>query len=270
MNNFRITYILVLLCCDRVAFSQNEDKRPQRYQAEPVGGKSELRDFIKRELVHPSKAPAKGKVKVGIALNEEGIVTNLWTIKATDALFEMEAKRIAGKILWHPARMEQQPIPSVQNLVIAFKRKRFKRWVEDRGYEDLPNLSASKDTTQIISGRADIGMTAKPVFNDPNETVTTFVSRELRYPETAKKFSIQGKVTISFVIEPSGNPSNFKVMKDLGGGCNEETIRLIKAMKWKPAELHGKPTRSLAEFTMHFKLPNPNFGVFPAEQGIQR
>ncbi len=267
----RLIVILFLVACTiQVNCQTNEDKRPQRYRAEPIGGKSELRDFIRREMVHPTTAPAKGKVKIGIALNEEGVVTNLWTIKSSSVHFELEAKRIVGKILWHPARMDKQPIPSVQNMVISFSRKRFSRWVVSRGYKDLPNLSAARDTSRVIMGRSDMGMTAKPFFKDPNETVTTFVTRELRYPETAKKFSIQGKVTISFVVEPSGNPSNFRIVKDLGGGCNEETIRLIKAMRWKPAMLHGKPTRSLAEFTMHFKLPNPNFGVFPAEQGIQR
>ena len=64
---------------------------------------------------------------------------------------------------------------------------------------------------------------------------------------------IQGTVYVSFVIEKDGSVSNIKVLRNIGGGCGEEAVRVVQAMpKWKPARQRGKRVR--AQYTLPIKF----------------
>jgi TonB family protein len=67
------------------------------------------------------------------------------------------------------------------------------------------------------------------------------------YPEEARKNNIEGKVMIQFIINADGTPSDFKVIKGIGYGCDEAAVEAFKKMpKWKPAQVGGKAVRFLA------------------------
>jgi len=66
---------------------------------------------------------------------------------------------------------------------------------------------------------------------------------------------IQGTVYVSFVVEKDGSISNVKALKGVGGGCNEEAVRVVKEMpKWKPGTDKGKPVRVQFNMPIQFKL----------------
>jgi protein TonB len=68
------------------------------------------------------------------------------------------------------------------------------------------------------------------------------------YPEEARKNKIEGKVMIQFIINADGAPSDFKVIKGIGYGCDEAAVEAFKKMpKWKPATIGGQPVRFLAQ-----------------------
>lgn len=70
-----------------------------------------------------------------------------------------------------------------------------------------------------------------------------FISQNLKYPSEAKKLSIKGKVYIEFTVSESGKLTNINVVKGIGGGCDEEALRVFSLIeKWKPAIKNGKPT----------------------------
>ena len=82
-----------------------------------------------------------------------------------------------------------------------------------------------------------------------------YLSSNIKYPEEAKEKGISGRVFIQFVIEKDGSVSNVKVMKGIGGGCDEEAVRVVKAMpKWKPGKQKGKPVRVNYILPVSFKL----------------
>jgi periplasmic protein TonB len=67
------------------------------------------------------------------------------------------------------------------------------------------------------------------------------------YPEEARKNKIEGKVMVQFIINADGTPSDFKVTKGIGYGCDEAAVEAFKKMpKWKPAQINGQPVRFLA------------------------
>lgn len=55
---------------------------------------------------------------------------------------------------------------------------------------------------------------------------------------------------VSFVVEPDGSVSDVNVLRGIGGGCDEEAVRVVKQMPaWKPGKQRNKPVR------VHFTLP---------------
>jgi len=78
----------------------------------------------------------------------------------------------------------------------------------------------------------------------------------MRYPERAIENKIQGKVTVQFTIQPSGVLNDFKVLKSLGYGCDEEVIRLIRqGPKWTPTRRNAEPLKGKVKVRLRFQLP---------------
>ena len=71
-----------------------------------------------------------------------------------------------------------------------------------------------------------------------------YVAENIEYPNKALRAKIQGKVFVQFVVNSDGSLVDFKVVKGIGGGCDEEAIRVLSgAPNWKPGKQRGKPVR---------------------------
>lgn len=83
-----------------------------------------------------------------------------------------------------------------------------------------------------------------------------YLEHNLRYPEQALNNKVEGKVTVQFTIESSGQLSDFKVLKGLGYGCDEEVIRLIKSgPRWSATKRNAEPVRDKVKVRLKFALP---------------
>ena len=82
-----------------------------------------------------------------------------------------------------------------------------------------------------------------------------YLRDNLKYPESAKKKGIEGKVYIQFVVEKDGSIADVKVMRGVCEELDAEAVRVIKAMpKWKPGEQEGKPVRTTMMLPINFKI----------------
>lgn len=72
----------------------------------------------------------------------------------------------------------------------------------------------------------------------------------------AAENNIQGKVFLSFVVEKNGELTDIQLAgKKLGGGTDEEAIRVLKASpKWTPGIQNGKPVRVKYNIPISFTL----------------
>lgn len=94
-----------------------------------------------------------------------------------------------------------------------------------------------------------------PTFPGGDAALYKWLGENLKYPEEAKELGIQGRVFVSFVVEPDGSPSNVVVKRGIGGGCDEEAIRIVKAMpKWSPGKQRGQPVRVQFNLPIKFTL----------------
>ncbi len=81
-----------------------------------------------------------------------------------------------------------------------------------------------------------------PRFPGGDAALARQINQLMRYPGEAVKAGIAGTVYVSFVVDPKGNVSRIKVEKGIGGGCDEEAIRVISQLKgWSPAIQNGNP-----------------------------
>lgn len=87
------------------------------------------------------------------------------------------------------------------------------------------------------------------------DSMNKFVMRNLRYPDIALENCIQGTVIASFIVERDGSISNIEILKSIGGGCDEEVIRIIHKMpKWTPGYQRGVPVRVKMKMPLKFKM----------------
>lgn len=83
-----------------------------------------------------------------------------------------------------------------------------------------------------------------------------YLKSNLKYPQATQRAKIRGQVIVTFVVNKNGSIESVKLIKGLGFGCNEEAIRLIKAMpRWIPAVNKGKKVRSQTMQSISFVAP---------------
>ncbi len=82
-----------------------------------------------------------------------------------------------------------------------------------------------------------------------------YLGKNLQYPPAAKESGLIGTVVIQFVVNEDGSISNAKVVRSIGGGCDEEALRIISAMpKWKPGKQNGIAVKVLFSQSIKFVL----------------
>lgn len=92
-----------------------------------------------------------------------------------------------------------------------------------------------------------------PSFPGGDEARIRYLQNNIKYPQMARESGIQGTVYVTFVVEPNGSVTNVKILRGIGGGCDEEAIRVIQNMpKWIPGKQRGKPVR--VQFNMPIKF----------------
>jgi protein TonB len=94
-----------------------------------------------------------------------------------------------------------------------------------------------------------------PQFTGGEEARIKYMISSVKYPDDAKEKGIQGTVYVSFIVEKDGKISGAKVVKGIGKSCDEEALRVVKAMpKWIPGTQKGKPVRVQFNMPIRFKL----------------
>ncbi len=94
-----------------------------------------------------------------------------------------------------------------------------------------------------------------PAFPGGQGALMKYLAEHIKYPELAKESGIQGRVFINFVVEPDGSIDQVKVLRGIGGGCDEEAVRVVKSMpNWIPGKQRGKPVRVSFNLPVKFAL----------------
>jgi len=137
---------------------------------------------------------------------------------------------------------------------------------------EVPNEEVIED--EIIDLDADLDMNAldlppppPPPQDDEEDEIFLVVEQQpeliggmasiwknISYPEIARKAGIEGRVTIQFIVDEKGDISNIRVVRGIGGGCDEEALRAVSKAKFRPGMQRGRAVKVQYSLPIVFKL----------------
>ncbi|MBK7971536.1 MAG: TonB family protein [Bacteroidetes bacterium] len=94
-----------------------------------------------------------------------------------------------------------------------------------------------------------------PSFPGGEGQLVKYLSENIKYPAIARENNITGTVFVTFVVGPDGSVKDVKVLRGIGGGCDEEAKRVVMAMpKWKAGKQRGESVSVQYNLPIRFTL----------------
>lgn len=117
-------------------------------------------------------------------------------------------------------------------------------------YEPAPMEEEDKEEEKVF-----VVVEDQPEFPGGEQARKQYLSENIEYPQLARESGIEGTVYVTFVVEKDGSISDVRVLRGIGGGCDEEAIRVVKEMpKWEPGKQRGKEVRVQFNMPIRFTL----------------
>lgn len=79
---------------------------------------------------------------------------------------------------------------------------------------------------------------------------------QVTYPEMARRAGIEGRVTIQFIVNERGQVENPRVIRGIGGGCDEEALKAVSKARFTPGLQRGRPVKVQYSLPIVFRLQN--------------
>lgn len=241
--------------------------------AENYGGKQALKDLTRLEMVYPDEARQnndEGTVVIKFTVNSSGKAQDVRIVESVSKSIDKEALRLFNHLLWTPARSKGTTVDQQMETEFRFKLRKYDKNVKHRGYDQIEYPFKPVDESLTIYQPKVLDSLPKPVYSSGNMSFSDFIIQNLKYPDAARKQGIQGTVDMFFVVEPSGNVTNYKVENGVGAGCSEEALRLLQLLHWRPGIKDGKAVRTAMKLSITFNLENSeNMKYVPANNASQ-
>lgn len=238
---------LIILYATSSATAQNLKADTNVYNSveqmpEFPGGLTQLFKEIEKNIQYPADALARqahGKVVVQFIIEPDGHITNAHALNNADtSLSKAAAQAISNLPAWKPGMHNGQPVRVLSTIPVNFS---FPGPVglnpaDGKG----PIYSSVPHSAQFPGGLTAFG---------------NFLAKTMRYPVYARKHNVEGRVIITFIVEPDGSLSNIHVLSSPEDDLSEEAIRVIGVSPlWIPGTLDGKPVRQQYTVPINFTL----------------
>lgn len=113
-----------------------------------------------------------------------------------------------------------------------------------------------------------VSLESPPTYPGGMVAFYKFLGASIKYPQQAKDNNIQGNVFVSFTIEKDGSLNDIKVDRKLGGGTDEEAVRVLGlSKKWNPGLINGKPVKVKYNIPIKFRIPGKAMSPQPVIPG---
>lgn len=242
--------------------------------------------FIGNHLNYPKVAKdhgIQGIVVVTFVVDEAGKIHNVQTIRDIGAGCGDEAKRVAESMPdFIPGKQKGKNVKVQFNLPIRFQ-------LDDAPLTESKNIveQPTKTTFEDYNGEEVFKIVEEmPRFPGCEEEQTDFAAKKacadkkmlefiytnIKYPKVARDASVEGMVVVSFVVTKEGKTVNPKIIKAIGGGCDEEVLRIFGQMPtWVPGKQRGRNVNVEFKLPIRFKLEgtSPSFAGLPAFPACQ-
>jgi periplasmic protein TonB len=222
--------------------------------------------------MHPKKAPQKNLERLKGAFFQIGLIISLvaillafqWKVYNRSEIIIPHATEMIDVIEMIPITIPKPPPPPTDVAQIDI--------VKNDEPVEIPDLKFDTEGTEklVIADLPPV-LQVPEKFEDPNtifvaveqmpefpgggRALYEYLSKNVKYPRLAQETGIKGTVYVSFVVEPDGSISNIKVLRGIGGGCDEEAIRVFSTMpRWQPGMQSGRAVRVNFSASITFRL----------------
>jgi TonB family protein len=219
--------------------------------------------YLMENLRYPTNAQRKGiegTVIVAFVVNTDGTTTDIEILRSVGGGCDEEVIRIVkGSPKWTPGMQRGTPVRTRMRLPLRFM---------------LGGTDPSRDSTEVslnavplppATDGQDSSQEGAALFFDVVDTPPSPVggfeawsrhlSENLTYPTSARMKGIQGTVLVSFIVNTDGTIEGIELVQGIGGGCDEEAIRIIKSSpSWTPGMIKGKAVRTRMKIPIGFRL----------------
>ena len=113
--------------------------------------------------------------------------------------------------------------------------------------------------TEVSPGQWERRPVARPPLFIGGDAALAAYTTQLHYPLQAQERNIQGQVVVGFVVDATGKTSGHRVLRSVGGGCDQEALRVARTIpnEWVPALVGTRPVPVEYELTLTFRLAQP-------------
>jgi len=128
---------------------------------------------------------------------------------------------------------------------------------EIRDDEALVEYVAPDIVEEVLEDETEIFIVVEesPGYPGGDEARMRFLRDNIRYPAIARESGIQGTVFIQFVVERDGSITDVRVVRGIGGGCDEEAVRVVQMMpRWTPGKQRNRAVRVQFMMPIRFTL----------------
>ena len=215
----------------------------------------DFKTFVIDEINYPSQALEK-KIQGNVSFEfdvKNGMVANAKIIKGLGYGIDDELLRVLKLSAEFDKAMEKHYGNNTIKFSLREDGKTMVRSINWDGFKkstaefDDENKATDDETFQIVE--------KMPEFPGGEKALLNFIAENVVYPQSAKDKNISGRVFVTFVVEKDGSVSDVKLLRGIGKECDEEAMRVVKAMpKWKPGMNEGKPVRVSYALPIHFRL----------------
>jgi len=84
-----------------------------------------------------------------------------------------------------------------------------------------------------------------PQFPGGASEFMKWLTKNLKYPEVARRKNVKGRVVAEFIVNKDGSVSDLSIVEHLNGACDHEVLRVLRMMpKWQAGVMDAKPCRT--------------------------
>ena len=161
-----------------------------------------------------------------------------------------------------PKPQPPAPKPQVTQIEIVDNEEEIEEEIEidaevsqDEVLEEYDFTPPEIEEEEIVEAEIFKVVEEMPEFPGGAAKMMEFIQKNIKYPMMARESDIQGRVFVNFVVDPDGSITNVTVMRGIGGGCDEEALRVVQSMpNWKPGKQRGSAVRCSFTVPIIFKL----------------
>lgn len=126
---------------------------------------------------------------------------------------------------------------------------------DDRISQGIQSVPAGKGGEVVYYAQQDVDKRASFLHGDEIHFLEKWVYPYLKYPDSAVRAGISGRVYVDFIVEKDGKVTNVVVTRGVDDELDDAVVKVVSASpKWKPAVLNGEKVRIKTSIAVDFKL----------------